>query len=345
MDKLENDLVSIVIPVYNVEPYIDRCMRSVLSQSYSNLEIIMIDDGSTDKSGTICDEYASKDERIRVVHQENKGLSAARNIGTKASIGQYICFVDSDDELDIHYVEVLHDAIVTYDVPLAICSYDTRDVEGQSEKFQFPDKETVTAEKMMFSIMADEYIHNYVNRKESSVTAWTRMYSRELAQRVLFPEGKVYEDMATHIQFVTDAGKIAVVKETLYYYYKNRKGSIVDTITTQNMKDYLWARQTMYNQIVAHNGELSEKAKWIVNEASLSIMINIYKNQGRDGEKLVEHEYLCELKTEIKNSVFYRKYDNLYTYLKAFLVLCMPYLFPIIEKIGVFFKGRSETDQ
>lgn len=120
---MEEDLISIIIPIYKVEEYLKRCVDSVINQTYKNLEIILIDDGSPDSCGKICDEYAKINNKIYVIHQQNQGVSAARNAGIDKAKGKYICFIDSDDYVDANYIEVLHDGMKKCD--LSICSYNT----------------------------------------------------------------------------------------------------------------------------------------------------------------------------------------------------------------------------
>ena len=126
------DLISVIIPIYKVEAYLDRCVRSILSQSYQNLEIILVDDGSPDQCGKMCDDFAALDSRIRVFHKENGGLSDARNYGVEYANGKYIAFIDSDDYVESHYVEYLHDLIVSNDADIASCCMVK--TEGDTEK-------------------------------------------------------------------------------------------------------------------------------------------------------------------------------------------------------------------
>ena len=119
----DKDLISVIVPVYKAEKYLDRCVRSILSKTYGNLEVILVDDGSPDQSGDLCDAFAAEDNRVRVIHQENGGVSAARNAGLDVMQGKYFCFVDSDDYVEREIIEKLHVALVHNNVDLAICGY------------------------------------------------------------------------------------------------------------------------------------------------------------------------------------------------------------------------------
>ena len=126
------DLISVVIPVYNVEKYLQRCVTSVTEQSYSNLEIILVDDGSVDNSGAICDDFAKKDKRIRVIHKENEGLGLTRNVGIKAATGNYICFIDSDDYIAREYIETIYSDLKKSSADVCYCGH-TKDISGNYE--------------------------------------------------------------------------------------------------------------------------------------------------------------------------------------------------------------------
>lgn len=348
MHNQEKDLVSIIIPVYNVAPFLNRCMQSVLGQTYSQLEIILIDDGSTDGSGFMCDEYASKDSRIVVIHQDNRGLSAARNVGTFLSQGKYVCFVDPDDELDAQYIEILHDAMISQDVPLVLCSYISIFERDRICVFGYPCEAAVHSTESIFSITADEYVHNYVERKKTSVTVWNRMYTSELARKVLFPEGRVYEDMATHIQFAVLAEKIAIITQPLYKQHKQRGSSITDAISTQSMKDYLCAYKTVYEHIIAYDSELTDKAKWIVQEAPLSILLTICLDRNSIRDKRIDKVFVQSLRSGVTKSLIHGEYHNFFTCYKALLVLIVPRMLSTLWKMKrrIMFRGKSalETD-
>ena len=182
-------LISIIIPIYNVEKYLKKCIESVINQTYKNIEIILINDGSTDGSGKICDEYAIKDKRIKVSHNENGGVAVARNKGIKMSTGDYIVFVDSDDFISNEYCEKMLEAVLRNNADIAICKlHDFLD----GEKIQI--EETEYSEQVYNS---DEMIENNIVIGGIFDCMGGKLFSHKLFENVLFPEGRVYEDSST----------------------------------------------------------------------------------------------------------------------------------------------------
>lgn len=228
---------SIIVPVYNVEKYLHECLRSILGQTYSDYEIILVDDGSTDSSGEICDEYASKYPNVHVYHQENQGLSAARNFGVQNAIGEYIWFVDSDD------VILTSDALETLDKNLA----------GQVDVVVFGWKEASTLDE--FQIVREKYNFNTTidmgkSGKEFLDNSldeypfyywypWTYLFKREywLRKKFAFPIGKKFEDIKLTYRAVLEADSVAITKNALYGYRINRKGSITTVANLKSLQD------------------------------------------------------------------------------------------------------------
>lgn len=209
-------MVSVVVPVFNVEPFINQCIDSILSQSYSNLEIILIDDGSTDKSGDICDSY--KDSRITVYHTENRGLSAARNMGIDRSHGEYVLFVDSDDWIEPNLIELVVGKIGDADI---LCFG-----EKQNNYNGF--------EAMCALINGD------INK-----AVWNKLYRKECFESVRFPEGQVMEEVATTYKFFINS-QIVKCSDICGYHYRIRSGSITQTHDMKNIVDCWKAYKDRY---------------------------------------------------------------------------------------------------
>ena len=230
------DLISIIVPVYNVSEYLCECIDSILTQTYQNLEIILVDDGSTDNSPALCDSYALKDSRVKVIHQINQGLSAARNKGYETSKGAYIAFVDGDDTIFHTYIETLHKLIIKNNAQIAICAY-TR-TRNDSEKGNEAEDYVMTSEKML-----KEW---HGKRKSIETVAWNKLYSREIFESFqdckIFPEGKIHEDIYTSHLFVNFAKTIAVTNKKLYFY-RMRGESISRTYTKEAAKADLDAQR------------------------------------------------------------------------------------------------------
>lgn len=229
-------LISIIIPVYNAAPYLEEALNSTLNQSYRHLEIIIIDDGSTDGSDKICDRYAEKDERIHVIHQNNRGLSNARNKGLDLATGQMIVFLDADDSYSINYVEAMLEAMIKNSSDMVICKYS---VHRTLSKMEWED-----ASKGYPSINPGMYDRRSSLRAlaDGSLnhSVWNKMYKRELWENIRFPEGKVYEDVATTFQIISRC-KTVFVKEESLYLHRNRNDSISSTLSKSNIVDYIEA--------------------------------------------------------------------------------------------------------
>ncbi len=216
-----SELISIIIPVYKVEKYIRRCIDSVINQTYSNLEIILIDDGSPDKCPLICDEYAKKDARIRVIHKENGGISSARNVGINIAKGRYIGFVDSDDYINENMYQQLHKDITENKVDISICSF---------QKITESEAKNVGRENNNIKIYNKKEALKALLTNELTSHPWNKLYKKELFDNIRYPEGKVMEDLAT-TYLLFEASNNICYRETEYYYYVQRDTSILHSIT------------------------------------------------------------------------------------------------------------------
>lgn len=211
MKSSMDPLVSVVIPVYNVEPYLHECVASVVEQTYTNIEIILVDDGSTDSSGTLCDEFALSDSRICVFHKKNGGLSDARNYGILRSHGSLISFIDSDDYVSSNYIMHLYQALVRGKTDIAttsICIFR----EGEPPKEHKRD----TAEFHVYD--ACDALEDMLYMRHLEPNAFPKIYKKELFDTIQYPVGKLYEDIATTTKLIDKAGKIAYLDEKDYYY-------------------------------------------------------------------------------------------------------------------------------
>lgn len=206
-------LISIIVPVYNVEKYLHRCVDSILRQSFSDFELILVDDGSPDNCGGICDDYAEKDYRIHVIHQKNGGLSSARNAGIdwafSNSDSQWLAFIDSDDWIHRDYLHILLSAVEKHNVMIAACE------KKRTESF------CEDCELREYNIMCVNAEKAYVNFYPMVMSAWAKIYRKDLFEQLRFPVGKLHEDCyITHIPLF-QAGKIVVCDVPLYYYFSN----------------------------------------------------------------------------------------------------------------------------
>ncbi|ADL33202.1 glycosyl transferase GT2 family [Butyrivibrio proteoclasticus B316] len=231
-----SDLISIVVPSYNVEDYIDKCVDSICHQNYENIEIILVDDGATDGTGTKCDEWAGRNARIQVIHQENQGLSGARNAGIRASKGKYISFIDSDDMIAPDYVSTLYSCIT---------ENGTRMAQGLSKNFfkeediagfvSRDDRRVVSGYDMCKTLMS-EY-------KMGWGIVMTKMFEKSLFDELEFPLGHIHEDEYLVYKLYWNAGQVALTDKIVYYYRSKRKGSITHSGYSLNHLDAVYARQ------------------------------------------------------------------------------------------------------
>ncbi len=220
--------ISIIVPVYNVEKYLRNCLDSIINQTYTNLEIILVDDGSPDGSGKICDEYALKDGRIKIFHNKNMGLSGARNFGIDNATGEYITFVDSDDEINLYYIEKLFKILKENNADLSICGFK---YIQENKKTRKQENKKIRKAELYNAEEAISQMYSYIGfgiKCTSFITSWGNLIPREYYKDIKFPLGKINEDEFTTYKLYLKADKIAYIKEPLYYYYK-RSGSIMNS--------------------------------------------------------------------------------------------------------------------
>ena len=233
-------MISVIIPVYNTEKYLPRCIESVLAQTYRNLDIIIVDDGSPDNSGKICDEYAEKDSRVRVFHKENGGLSSARNFGLEKACeknSEYIGFVDSDDWIEPEMYEQLLKALQEAGADIAICGY-VRDADGKPNyKIYRPAANTVYDCQNAIKANLEKKINN---------TVWNKLYKTTLFDGIEFPKGKTFEDIATFCKVLYKAEKTVTLAEPFYHWEIN-PDSITHGHTMNYLIDYWNAYKSRYD--------------------------------------------------------------------------------------------------
>ena len=311
---MEKDLISVIVPVYKVEKYLEKCIESIIKQTYTNLQIILVDDGSPDNCGKICDEYAKKDSRIEVIHKINGGLSDARNVGINRANGRYIGFVDSDDYIKEDMYEKLINLIKEYDADISICNlYDV--IDG---KEYVRNKDNGIHEysriDILKEILLDKNIQSY---------AWNKLYKKELFDEIKYPIGKKYEDIGTTFYLFEKCNKIVVTSEPEYYYLK-RADSLVNNVTESTILDYteiiiqryLYIKQNIkelrkYNNyylaktlITAHNDienleniseEMQQRYKKLY-----ELVLEIIKSNSKDIDELFSEEQKSALENLIK---------------------------------------------
>lgn len=231
------ELISVIVPVYNVEKYLPECIESILNQSYKNIEIILVDDGATDSSGKICDLYAEKDDRIFVIHQKNAGLSVARNVGIAASHADVISFIDSDDFIHPDYLKAAYVAMKQTEC-LLVCTKELSFMDGQENIIK--QKWNGHLSDYQVKVYQSDWMLRQVLHQHMNLTsAQLKVYRRSLFDSISFPDGRLYEDLATTWRFLLASGDIAVLTEPMYAY-RIRENSLLHSKYTEKMLDCLW---------------------------------------------------------------------------------------------------------
>lgn len=225
--------ISVIIPIYKVEAYLDKCVQSVVEQTYRELEIILVDDGSPDNCGAMCESWAKKDSRIKVVHKENGGLSDARNAGLAVATGELVSFIDSDDWIEPDFLQTLYDALITQDAQIAECAIHLVDEDGNILRDRSPaTSETIDKMEALRRLILEEGVFQ---------TVWNKLYRRQVIDGILFEKGKYNEDDFWTYQIFDRATKLTLVDKPLYNYLQ-RGGSIMGVGYNLRRLDGLEAR-------------------------------------------------------------------------------------------------------
>ncbi|PXV90159.1 glycosyl transferase family 2 [Lachnotalea glycerini] len=233
-----NELISVIVPVYKVEQYIRRCVDSIINQSYSDLEIILVDDESPDGCPEICEEYSQRDERIKVIHQKNKGLSGARNAGIDLARGEYIAFVDSDDFLAMDFIQILYQAIKKSNSDIAMCKYEYVKGDYLTQSHKAGESYVYTGVQMIEKMYSPDGAF--------FVVAWNKIYKKDLFDQVRYPNGRIHEDEATTHRLYYAAKQAVFVDWFLYGYFVGGE-SITRKKFNRNRLDWAWSVEQRLN--------------------------------------------------------------------------------------------------
>lgn len=323
-----NDLISIIVPVYNVEKYLKRCIDSCINQTYKNIEIILVDDGSLDECPRICDEYKEKDCRIKVIHKKNGGLSDARNVGIKESKGKYITFVDSDDYIDSDYIEYLYMLLKKYNTNLSICSYSAIYDNGRIIT-QANDKEYV--------ISSHDALEKILYHEEFNVASVAKLYDKKLFKNVGFPVGKIHEDTYTTYKLIDQCDNISVGLKSKYNYMI-RRGSILTSKFNINKLLLIDAYQEMGNYVLKKYPDLHDaviRSIVYANISTLRQMINC-KPRLKTKEKEIRNCIIKNKKVVLKNKRVSKR-DKV----AIILITISPSLFKISWNLYCKLTGRN----
>lgn len=282
-----NELISVIIPAYNVEKYIDRCMETVVGQTYKNLEIILVDDGATDSTPALCDNWAKKDSRINVIHKDNGGLSNARNVGLEHATGDYIAFIDSDDWIELDMYEYLLNLIKSYGVEVAFCDF----VRKKS-------KSKISNKREQVVIRKDRDLDRYFYRIDggkSSYAVWCGLYKADAIKGIKFIEKEINEDVLFRYEVYKNVRSIVFSNQCKYNYFVNSEGI---TMGSLSKKDFSLFRIWDYIVEQEMDGSNYEWAKLNRIRATYTL----YVKGLISGNKDVEKEILSCWKDEIKDN-------------------------------------------
>lgn len=275
-----NPLISVIVPIYNVEKYLARCVDSIVNQTYKNLEIILVDDGSPDRCPQMCDDYAEKDSRIKVVHKKNGGLSDARNAGMAVATGEYISFIDSDDYVSDDFFECLLDAMNKENSDIAECSVVKFYEDNHFDEFNDDLLEkTYDTQDAMSALIAENPFHQHV---------WNKLYKTELVKDIPYAVGKLNEDEFWTYQVFGRANKVSKLNKTMYYYFQ-RNSSIMGVGYNIRRLDALEGKVNRQKYIENNFPELSTQAKIDLYGSCMFAYQSVLKfMSGADKEKALE---------------------------------------------------------
>lgn len=261
-DFMEQDKISVIIPVYNVEKYFSTCMETVLNQTYKNLEIILVDDESTDNSGKMCDEYAKKDSRVKVVHKKNEGAASARNAGLDIATGEYIGFIDSDDFVELDFYEVLYKCIIEENADLAMCRL--VDCYGTIEKVE------KKVQKYVWN--TEEAIKIVLEAKLTSVTPVNKLYKKFIFDKLRYESCNTAEDAEIIIDILMKCKKIVFLDDEKYFYIHRENSVTTRKFDKERGYDVIYAYQKNYKLIENNYPSLSDIAEMRICWANFCVL-------------------------------------------------------------------------
>lgn len=294
-----DSLISVIVPIYNVEKYLDRCVDSIINQTYKNLEIVLVDDGSLDNCPKMCDDYAEKDSRIKVVHKENGGLSDARNAGMKVATGEYVSFIDSDDYVSLDFYETLLDTIVDNNSDIVECGvvkfYEDNSFDKYSDDLKVTNYDTLDG------------LEGLINENPFKQHVWNKLYKSSIALDIPYEVGKLNEDEFWTYQIFGKAKKVTRIYKTMYYYFQ-RGSSIMGKGYNIKRLDALEGKMNRQAYIEKNFPTLTTKAKVDLYGSCMFAYQSVLKfMSGKDKKKAIkiikDYKNRCKLTTDEINSV------------------------------------------
>ncbi len=326
-------LISVIVPVFQTEKYLEKCILSILNQTYQNMEIILVDDGSTDNCSVICDKYQTEDARVKVIHKENGGLSQARNIGLKLARGDFVGFVDSDDWIEPNMYEVLISVLQGTGADIAVCHYrvetdDSKSVQINGESFKI--KLYSSEEALRMLINGEGFIDNFV---------WNKLYIRSILYNIYFPEGKIYEDVVWTPKTIHNAGLLVCIDRPLYHYlYRSDSLSHNKQNIVKGVHDKIEMSEQRIKFIQENHPTLKKKVIWQFQDLCCKLYIKISLNAHQlDKDGIIRHDLYRHFRQFGINTIY--DIDNL----QMTFTRMMFWLFPsLCSKTYIFYKKCME---
>ena len=294
-----NSLISVIVPIYNVEKYLDRCVDSIINQTYKNLEIILVDDDSPDNCPQMCDDYAKKDSRIKIVHKENGGLSDARNAGMKVATGEYVSFIDSDDYISLDFYETLLETIVDNDSDIVECGvvkfYEDNNFDEYSDDLKVTNYDTLYA------------LDGLINENPFKQHVWNKLYKSNIALDIPYAVGKLNEDEFWTYQIFGKAKKVTRINKTMYYYFQ-RGSSIMGNGYNIRRLDALEGQMNRQAYIEKNFPTLATKAKVDLYGSCMFAYQSVLKfmsgnDKKKAGKIIKDYKNRCKLTNDEINNV------------------------------------------
>lgn len=289
---MEEKLVSIIVPIYNIEKYIEKCINSIINQTYTNIEIILINDGSTDGCKSICEEYEKKDNRIVLINKINEGLSVARNTGLEKAKGEYVAFIDGDDFVDEKYIETLYNNLQKNNADISACGFYMYHNDKNFSRFEKIEKdkiEVLNPEKALDKIM------NYKSAFKQNV--WNKLYKKEIFTKnnIKFYKDKIYEDVGISYELISNSN-IIVYDTTCLYYYVQREKSITKRLKFDKRElDRIEMANKMCDYISLNYTNLKNKSEYFRSMQYLAVINIMIKNDMYDLKLINETKKLIKI--------------------------------------------------
>lgn len=294
-----DSLISVIVPIYNVEKYLDRCVDSIINQTYKNLEIILVDDGSPDNCPKMCDDYAKIDNRIKVVHKENGGLSDARNVGMEVATGEYVSFIDSDDYISLDFYETLLQTMIDNDSDIVECSvvkfYENEKFDEYSDDLKVTNYDTLDG------------LEGLINENPFKQHVWNKLYKSNIVLDIPYAVGKLNEDEFWTYQIFGKAKKVTRINKTMYYYFQ-RGSSIMGNGYNIRRLDALEGKMNRQAYIEKNFPTLATKAKVDLYGSCMFAYQSVLKfMSGNDKKKAIkiikDYKNRCKLTNDEINSI------------------------------------------